>query len=85
MKYLLIIEGGGTNLSAFFPDVQGCIVTGDTVEAVKKSAQEALEMHLEDEEPPMPRALDHHVLDGLTLDGTETIAWVNYERQHALA
>jgi predicted RNase H-like HicB family nuclease len=46
MKYLLCIEIAGTNYSAFFPSVPGCIATGDTVPEVSRLAAEALALHL---------------------------------------
>jgi predicted RNase H-like HicB family nuclease len=54
-RYLLIIENAGPNLSAYFPDVPGCVTTGGTVEEVRRNAHEALSLHLEDE-PEAPRA-----------------------------
>lgn len=55
MRYLIVIEEGESNLSAFAPDVPGCVVTGDTREEVKQEMTAALELHLE----------------GLRQDGTE--------------
>jgi predicted RNase H-like HicB family nuclease len=48
-RYLVVIEGGqnGENYSAYSPDVEGCVATGDTLDAVIQNMYEALEFHLE--------------------------------------
>ena len=46
-RYLIVIESGPNNYSAFVPDVDGVIATGATVEEVTRTMQEALEFHLE--------------------------------------
>lgn len=46
MKYLAVIEKTLTNFSAYFPDVPGCIATGNTMEEVRDRLNLALEMHL---------------------------------------
>ena len=45
-KYIFIIEKAGNNLCGWFPDVLGCVTTGDTFEEIQKNAVEALELHL---------------------------------------
>ena len=45
-NYLVIIEKGKKNYSAYSPDVPGCIATGKTEKEVKKNMQEALEFHI---------------------------------------
>ena len=46
--YLILIEGGGgTNFSAWSPDVPGCVATGETLEAVEHEMRDALAFHLE--------------------------------------
>lgn len=45
-RYLIVIESGPNNYSAFVPDVDGVIATGATVEEVTRTMQEALEFHL---------------------------------------
>lgn len=47
MKYLIIIEKTGTGYSAYSPDLQGCVSTGQTREEVEQNMQEAIEFHLE--------------------------------------
>jgi predicted RNase H-like HicB family nuclease len=69
-KYLVVIEKGETNYSAFSPDVLGCIATGGTVEETKSLIREALEFHIESmvesgEEIPQPKGLTYHIEDGV--------------------
>ena len=46
-KYAIVIERGENNLSAYVPDLPGCITTGRTVEEVERNIREAIELHLE--------------------------------------
>ena len=46
-RYLVIIEQTGTGLSAYSPDLPGCVATGATREEVEKEMREAIEFHLE--------------------------------------
>ena len=46
MQYAMIIEKGDKNYSAYFPDLPGCIATGDTLDEIKQRMREALELHL---------------------------------------
>jgi len=46
-RFLIVIEKGDHNYSAYVPDLPGCIATGDTVEEVKANMREAIKMHLE--------------------------------------
>ena len=54
-RFLIIIESGSHNYSAYAPDLPGCIATGRTLEEVKSNMREAISMHiqgmLEDHEP----------------------------------
>lgn len=59
-KFLIIIEKGKRNYSAYAPDLPGCVATGKTLEEVKANMQGAIAMHLEgmmeDHEPiPVPQ------------------------------
>lgn len=80
MRYLLVVEKGEKNLSAFFPDVPGCVVMGDSIEETLQLAKEALEMHLEDDPPnswPNPRTLPEVLADDLELDESVLLlSWV---------
>lgn len=54
-RFLIVIEKGDRNSSAYVPDLPGCIATGKTLEEVKANMSAAIEMHLqgmiEDREP----------------------------------
>lgn len=47
MRYAIVIEKGEGNLSAYVPDLPGCVATGGTVEEVEREIQEAIEFHIE--------------------------------------
>lgn len=47
MKYLVIIEKGPNNISAYVPDLPGCTSAGKTVEESLAGIREAIEGHLE--------------------------------------
>ncbi len=66
MRYLMLIERGERNYSAYLPDLPGCIATGRTIEELKSNMSEALEIHLrgmrEDDLPiPEPTSLVEYV------------------------
>tara|TARA_A100001037_G_C14734319_1_gene450192 strand:- start:118 stop:333 length:216 start_codon:yes stop_codon:yes gene_type:complete len=46
-KYLIVIEKTGTGFSAFSPDLDGCISTGNTRDEVEKNMKQAIEFHLD--------------------------------------
>ncbi len=46
-KYAVVIERGENNLSAYVPDLPGCITTGRTIEEIGRNIREAIELHLE--------------------------------------
>lgn len=47
MKYLIVIERTPNNLSAFSPDLPGCIATGATQAEVEERMRVAIRMHLD--------------------------------------
>lgn len=47
MRYLIIIEQAEHNLSAYVPDLPGCVATGDTRDEVIANMREAIEFHLQ--------------------------------------
>lgn len=47
MKYLVIIEKGPGNFSAYVPDLPGCTSAGNTVAETLEGIQEAIEGHIE--------------------------------------
>jgi predicted RNase H-like HicB family nuclease len=46
-KYAIVIEQGAGHLSAYVPDLPGCITTGRTVEEIERNIREAIELHIE--------------------------------------
>lgn len=69
-KYLVVIEKGDNNYSAFSPDVPGCITTGETIEETVANMKDALEFHLEGLEAfPMTRGLKYYVENGTFSEG----------------
>ena len=46
-KDAIVIEKGGHNLSAYVPDLPGCITTGSTTEEIERNIREAISLHLE--------------------------------------
>ena len=66
-RFLIIIESGSRNYSAYVPDLPGCIATGRTQEEVEKNMREAIAMHIqgmiEDGEPIPTPSLKAEYLD----------------------
>ena len=59
MRYAIVIDKAGGNLSAYVPDLPGCVATGATLAEIEVAIREAIEFHLdgmrEDGEPiPTP-------------------------------
>ena len=46
MRYLIIIEHAEHNLSAYVPDLPGCVTTGKTRDEIITRMREAIQMHL---------------------------------------
>jgi predicted RNase H-like HicB family nuclease len=47
-RYLIVIEGAeGESLSAYAPDLPGCVATGSTREQVEREMRDAIAFHLE--------------------------------------
>ena len=47
MRYAIVIERTGNNLSAYVPDLPGCIATGATVAETEGAIREAIAFHIE--------------------------------------
>jgi predicted RNase H-like HicB family nuclease len=47
MRYLVVIERAEHNLSAYVPDLPGCVATGRDRRGLLEAIQGAIEMHLE--------------------------------------
>lgn len=62
MRYVMIIEEGERNYSAYLPDLPGCIATGKSVEEVKQRMSEAVAIHLRgmrEDGLPIPSPVSH--------------------------
>lgn len=46
-EYVVILESGPDNWSAYVPDLPGCVSTGATRDEVLKNIREAIEFHIE--------------------------------------
>ena len=46
-RYLIIIERGGHNLSAYVPDLPGCAATDATYDELLANMRDALTLHLQ--------------------------------------
>jgi len=69
-KYLVVIEKGENNYSAFSPDVWGCVATGKNVEDTLLQVKEALQIHIEamvndGEDTPKAKGISQHISDGV--------------------
>jgi predicted RNase H-like HicB family nuclease len=66
MRYAVVIERDATGVSAYVPDLPGCVAAGHTLEEVRALIQDAIRMHLaglrEDGEPvPAPSSQVEYV------------------------
>ena len=46
-RFLIVIEKANGNYSAYSPDVDGCVATGDTREEAEANMYEALRLHIQ--------------------------------------
>ncbi|HSN74253.1 MAG TPA: type II toxin-antitoxin system HicB family antitoxin [Anaerolineae bacterium] len=59
-RFLVIVEEGDSNLSAYSPDLPGCIATGKTYDETLQNMYEAIEFHLEammEDGEPLPQSI----------------------------
>ena len=47
MKYLVVYERSENGVSAYVPDLPGCVAAASTYEATSRLIKEAIEFHLE--------------------------------------
>lgn len=80
------IDGDGTS-SGWFPDVDGCIFAGDTVDEAYADAQSAIDAHFEamtenGMEIPAPKTMQHHIASGSAeyVGGQWILVWVNMDK-----
>ncbi|HEY4673245.1 MAG TPA: type II toxin-antitoxin system HicB family antitoxin [Candidatus Methanoperedens sp.] len=58
-RFLVVIEKANNNYSAYSPDLQGCVATGETREEAEKNMYEAIEMHIQgllEDKLPIPES-----------------------------
>jgi predicted RNase H-like HicB family nuclease len=84
MKYLVIIEKGVNNYSAYSPDVSGCVATGKSVEETLENIRQALEFHFEGmletgEEIPLPKGLSYYVEKTEEISSEDILAHIDLE------
>lgn len=83
-KFLIIIEKGSTNFSAYSPDLPGCIATGKTVEKTVAEMSSAIEFHLEGmvengDDPPKARSLSSYLLETDEISPDDIITSIEVE------
>lgn len=84
MVYLIIIEKGADNYSAYSPDVSGCAATGKSVEETLEKMREALEFHFEamiesGEAIPAPKSLNYYVEKTDEISSENILAHIDLE------
>lgn len=58
-RFLIIVEKAAGNLSAYSPDLTGCVATGATLEEIKINMRVAIDMHvqgLREDRLPIPES-----------------------------
>jgi predicted RNase H-like HicB family nuclease len=45
-EYAIVIEDAGANLSAYVPDLPGCVSTGASIDEVTTNMREAVAIHI---------------------------------------
>ena len=84
MKFLIIIEKGANNYSAYSPDVLGCAATGKTIEETLENMRGALEFHFEGmiengEKIPAPKSLNYYVEKTDEISSEDILAHIELE------
>ena len=83
-KYLIVIERGETNYSAYSPDVPGCVATGESVEETLGNMRAGIEFHLEGmaqhgDPIPVPQTLSYYVQHTDEISSDDILAHVVVE------
>ncbi len=84
MKYLIIIEKGENNYSAYSPDILGCAATRKSVEETLKNMRDALEFHIEGiiedgEDIPEAKGLNYYIENTDEISSEDILAHINLE------
>ena len=80
-RYLVVIEKGESNYSAFSPDLPGCIATGLSVESTIDEMRSAIEFHIEGllesgEEIPRSKGLDFYIHNSNEISNEDILAHI---------
>ena len=83
-KFLVVIEKGSNNYSAFSPDLPGCIATGKTVEKTILEMSAAIGFHLEGmiengDELPVPQTLYSYLLETDEISANDILTSIEAE------
>ena len=46
LRYAVVIENAGQNLSAYVPDLPGCVTTGSSPGEIELNIRQAIEFHI---------------------------------------
>ena len=46
LRYAVVYEAGTHNLSAYTPDLPGCVATGRSLDKIRQNMREAMTLHL---------------------------------------
>jgi predicted RNase H-like HicB family nuclease len=84
MKFLVVIEKGKNNYSAYSPDVLGCVATGKTIEVTLTNMKEALSFHIvgmleSGEKMPIPKSLNYYLETTDEISDDEILAHIDLE------
>jgi predicted RNase H-like HicB family nuclease len=82
IKFLIVVEGGDSNYSAYSPDVLGCTATGNSVEETLTNIRSALEFHIEGlmengEEIPTAKSLSYYIGETDEISSDDIIAHID--------
>lgn len=83
-KFLVVIEKGENNYSAYSPDVSGCAATGKTVEETISNMKAALEFHIEGmledgESFPTPKTLNYYLENTDEISSDDILTHIDIE------
>jgi len=83
-KFLIILEKGGRNYSAYSPDIPGCIATGRSVEATLNEMRAALVFHIEGllqngDAVPSPKSLNYYIDKTDEISSDDILAHIEIE------
>ena len=83
-KFLVVIEKGSNNYSAYSPDLPGCIATGKSVEKTVAEMSSAIEFHLEGmiengDSLPIPRSLNSYLLETDEISANDILTSIEAE------